>query len=330
MEDDFDLDAAVEEVGSGLGFDREDTPDDDVVLEVSAKEVPNTPAPAPGEATPTTATTTPTVDEAPTTWRKEASATWAALPSEAKAEILKREADIFKGIETYKVDAAFGQGVKQAIAPFEQVMRQHNMDPATTIRGLLASHHVLATGTQAQRVQLFRSLAKDYNLDMGVLLPQQPAGEPPYIDPAVASLQEKLSAVESELTQARQARFNESRNTISRQVSSFADDQRNIYFNEVADEMAGLIQRGIAGTVQEAYEKAIWLNPVTRMKEAARVTAEQTSTAQAAAAAKLMAAKAATAANVQTRAKSGSATTTLGSLDDTLSAALANIKSRGG
>lgn len=336
MEDDFDISAAVDDIGSGLGLDLPEpkAEDDDVPLEVTASET-ETPVAATTETpaateTPAPATPTTPVDEAPKTWRKEASATWAALPSEAKAEILKREADIFQGIESYKVDATFGKSMKQAIAPFEQILAQNNMDPATTIKGLMSSHYLLATGTPEQKANLFRSFAKDYGFDLSLLAPQQPAGEPPYIDPAVAALQQKLSSVESELSQARQARLNESRNSISKQVGSFAEDPKNIYFNDVAEQMAGLIQSGVAGTVQDAYEKAIWLNPVTRAKEATRIATEQAATAQAAAAAKLATAKAATAANVKTRAKSGSATTPLGSLDDTLSEALANIKSRNG
>lgn len=334
MEDDFDVGAAVDEIGSGLGFDvPEEKTDDDVVLDVAAPAAEPAAAEAkPEEGMQPTAEAKPAaVDEAPKTWRKEASATWAALPSEAKAEILKREADIFAGIESYKVDATFGKSVKQVVAPFEGILKQNNMDPVQTINGLLNSHYALATGTREQKENLFRLLAKDYQIDIASLIPSgQQAGEPPYIDPAVADLRQKLAGVESELTQARQARLNESKANISKQVASFAEDPKNIYFNELADDMASLVQRGVAGTLQEAYEKAIWLNPVTRAKETSRIATEQASTAAAAAKAKVATAKAATAANVKTSAKSGSATAPLGTLDDTLASALAEIKSRGG
>ena len=334
MEDDFDVGAAVDEIGSGLGFGTtEEKTDDDVVLDVAAPAAEPAAAEAkPEEGMQPTAEAKPAaVDEAPKTWRKEASATWAALPSEAKAEILKREADIFAGIESYKVDATFGKSVKQVVAPYENILRQNNMDPVQTINGLLNSHYALATGTREQKENLFRLLAKDYQIDIASLIPSgQQAGEPPYIDPAVADLRQKLAGVESELTQARQARLNESKANISKQVASFAEDPKNIYFNELSEDMASLVQRGIAGTLQEAYEKAIWLNPVTRAKEASRIATEQATAAQAAAKAKVATAKAATAANVKTSAKSGSATAPLGTLDDTLASALAEIKSRGG
>jgi hypothetical protein len=116
--------------------------------------------------------------------------------------------------------------------------------------------------------------------------------------------------------------------TISADVDKFAADPANIYFAEVANDVATLIEKGVATSLKDAYEKAIWANPVTRTKELARTTAEAATKAASEAAAKVVAARKATGANVQTRAKSGSATTPAGSLDDTLSNALADIRSR--
>ena len=41
----------------------------------------------------------------PKTWRAEALAKWETLPAEVQREVLKREEDIFKGLESYKADA---------------------------------------------------------------------------------------------------------------------------------------------------------------------------------------------------------------------------------
>jgi hypothetical protein len=268
------------------------------------------------------------LDEPPKTWRKEASATWAALPSEAKAEILKRETDIFKGIESYKVDATFGKSMKSVVQPYEAIMQANGMEPVSTIQGMLRGHHTLATGTPEQKAAIFKQMAKDYRIDLSSLA--APASEPPYIDPAVASLQTELRAVQSQLSEANQRRQAEARASVSAELDKFAGDPKNVHFNEVANDIANLLQRGVAGSLQEAYEKAVWLNPATRAKEAARNTAEAAAKAQGEAAARAAAARKATAANVTTRARSGSATTPTGSLDDTLNEAFAAIKSRQG
>ena len=331
MDDDFNVDAAVDEIGSGLGFD---TPaEEEVELEVELPKAAETPAtpetPAPeavaAEEPPISAEPSATTDEPPKTWRKEASATWAALPSEAKAEILKRESDIFKGLESYKADATVGKSFKSVAAPYEATMRSAGVSPEQAAARLFQAHHVLGTGTKEQRTGMLHSMAKSYGIDLS---PQIPAGEPPYIDPAVAALQSELRGVQSQLAEANQRRMAEVRSGITSEVDSFAKDPANPYFDEVSTEVATLLQRGVVGTLKEAYEKAIWLNPNTRMKESARIAAEQAAKTAKETEQRLAQVRTATAAKVKTRARSGSVTTPLGSLDDTLNEAFAKIKAR--
>lgn len=334
---DFDMDAAVADIGGGLGFDT--TPEasgtPDVELTVAGEEG-TTPAEASPEATPaaekpaegTTATAPPTDPaaaalEPPKTWRKEAAATWATLPPEAKAEILKREEDIFKGIEGYKAEASFGKSMKSVLAPYEPILRQFNIDPVQQVQGLMNAHYALATGAPEAKVAMLQKLAADYHIDLSQL-----GGEAPYVDPAVKDLQTRLNAVQSQLSAAEQAQRSQAAATVEKQVAAFAADTNNVYFNEVSDDMVALISKGVVGTLQEAYEKAIWMNPAVRAKETARQQAEASKKAADEATAKAHKAKAALAANVRVRAKTGGAATPLGSLDDTLAEAFAAITAR--
>lgn len=264
--------------------------------------------------------------EPPKTWRKEAAATWAALPAEAKAEILKREEDIFKGIEAYKADAGFGKSLKGVMAPYMPILQQYNIDPVAQVQQLMNAHHTLALGTPQQKAALFQQLARDYQIDLGQLTA---TGEAPYIDPAVKDLQTQLQAVKSQLSSAEQARFTEVRQGLEKQIDAFAQDPANVHFNDVANDMAVLLEKGVCKTLPEAYERAVWMNPAVRAKEVARQQAEASKKAADDAAAKAAAARKSTAANVRTSAKSGSAAAPLGSMDDTLAEALAAIKARG-
>ena len=326
MEDEFDVNAAVDDIGAGLGFDS--TPekeDDDVALEVEAPKPEAAEPVAPASPSTDVQKEIPpiaTADEAPKTWRKEASATWAALPSEAKAEILKRENDIFQGIEAMKPDANYGKAFKSVLAPYAEILRANNMEPVATVNNLLQAHHLFATGSPEAKLQLFQKMARDYNI------PLSPPGEAPYIDPTVAALQSELNAVKSQLSQTSQRQQQVAAQEVSKQVNAFASDPKNVYFDEVADDIAVMISKGVAKDLQDAYEKAIWANPVTRAKEIARTTAEASAKAADEAKAKAAAVRKSTAANVVTRARSGNAAIPLGSLDDTLEAQLAKIKAR--
>lgn len=357
MFDDIELDmgAAVGNIGSGLGFEVTDNGDDDDGLpgDLDSAGVGGTANPADTGATGTSAAgvggdkpaasaaaagtgtgapaesvTDPAAAgvEPPKTWRKEAAATWAALPPEAKAEILKREEDIFKGIEAYKADAGFGKSLKGVLAPYMPTLQQYNIDPVAQVQQLMNAHYTLALGTPQQKAQLFQQLARDYQIDLGQLVPPD---EAPYIDPAVKDLQSQLQAVKSQLSSAEQARFTEVKQTLEKQINTFAQDPANIHFNEVANDMAVLLEKGVCKTLPEAYERAVWMNPAVRAKEVTRQQAETAKKAQEEAAAKAAAARKATGANVRTSAKSGSAAAPLGSIDDTLAEALAAIKARG-
>lgn len=330
MEDDFDVDAAVDEIGSGLGLEGDPPEDDDVELKVEIPEAkPAEPqaveaaAPAPEAPEAAPAPTAP-VDEAPKTWRKEAAATWAALPSEVKNEVLKREQDMFRGIEQYKEGAQYANNFRQAISQFEPLLRANNMDPIQTAAGLFAAHHALATSSPDRKLELLRTLASDYGIDIA----QAALYEAPYVDPAVSDLQKRLNEVQSRLAAA-DARDQQTRHSqIASQVSAFAADSKNVYFDEVANDIAQLIRTGVSANLQDAYDKAVWANPVTRAKEIARQTAEATAKAQQTAGVRIQAVKQATAANVKTRGKTGSTAAPTGTLDDTLSSALSEIRSR--
>lgn len=351
MDDEIQLDmgAAVDSIGSGLGFetpaggDDVDLSDglggagvggDSAAAGTDSQGTPN--AGVDGKSTPAAGAEGASADgvtdpaaaalEPPKTWRKEAAATWAALPTEAKAEILKREEDIFKGIEAYKADAGFGKSLKGVMAPYMPILQQYNIDPVVQVQQLMNAHHTLALGSPQQKVALFQQLARDYQIDLSQL---QAPGESPYIDPAVRDLQTQLQAVKSQLSSAEQARLNETKQTLEKQIDAFAQDPANAHFNEVANDMAVLLEKGVCKTLPEAYERAVWMNPAVRAKEVARQQAEASKKTADEAAAKAVAARKATGANVRTSAKSGSAAAPLGSIDDTLAEALAAIKARG-
>ena len=260
----------------------------------------------------------------PKTWRPEAAGMWAQLPPAVQQEVLKRESDIFQGIEQYRDLAQTGRMFQQTIAPFQEHFRAAGMDPVATVGNLLNAHHVLARGTAEQKLQLVRAIITDAGLSADDLL-----AEPPYIDPAVRDLRSELTSVKSQLQQREQRELETQRAALQVQVEKFFADPAHKYANEVATEMHNLIVSGQATDLAVAYDKAIWLNPIVRGK----VLAEQQATARAAEekanAEKAAAAKVAASANIRSTPKSGrTAATAPKSIDETLQETLAAIQSR--
>lgn len=341
-DDKFDLDAAVSSLGEELfGDTNTETSDDDDSDGAVAASGSGAPSGAPddgGGAAPVVADKAsaekpaddvpppPTADSVapPKTWRAEASAMWSQLPPAVQQEVLKREADIFQGIEQYRDLAQTGRVFQQAIAPFQEHFRAAGMDPVATVGNLLNAHHVLARGTPDQKLQLVRAIITDAGISADDLL-----AEPPYIDPAVRDLRSELTSVKSQLQQREQRELETQRAALQVQVEKFFADPAHKYANEVATEMHNLIVSGQATDLATAYDKAIWLNPVVRGK----VLAEQQATVRAAEekanAEKAAAAKAAASANIRSTPKSGrTAATAPKSIDETLQETLAAIQSR--
>lgn len=258
--------------------------------------------------------------QAPKTWRPEAAAKFASLPPEVQQEVLKREEDIFRGLEAYKADASIGKALKGIVQPYMQVFQAQGIDPLQQVSGLMRAHVALSTGTPEQKQQFFQHLAKEYGVELGM--------EAPYIDPQVAGLQKQLAELQSRLNGREQQEIAEARSKLQAEIDAFASDPAHQYFDEVANDIAGLLRSGAAKSLKDAYDKAIWANPITRAKEQARLTAEAEAKAKAEAAERAKQARKATGANVKSSAKAASGTAPLGSIDDTLNAALATIKSR--
>lgn len=327
---DFDLAGAGDSISADLfgtsGGDDNGGSADDVNLDDNGGTDAGTAAATPPAAgTPPakegeTGTPAATGLQAPKTWRPEAAAKFATLPPEVQQEVLKREEDIFKGLEGYKADASIGKALKGVVQPYMHIFQAQGVDPIQQVSGLMRAHVALATGTPEQKQQFFQHLAKEYDVDLG--------GEAPYVDPQVAGLRKQLSDLQSRLNGREQHEANEARSKLQAEIDSFASDPAHQYFDEVANDIAGLLRSGAAKDLKDAYDKAIWANPITRAKEQARLTAEAEAKAKAEAAERAKQARKATGANVKSSAKAASGTAPLGSIDDTLNAALANIKSR--
>lgn len=352
-EQEFDVAGAVSQISEGLGFDEPDGGEgggeggagegDSPQLEGSGEGKSEEGSggeggegggekPADGEkqGSEKPAEGTPSGDAAtpPRTWRPEAAAVWAQIPSAAQAEILKREQDIFKGIETYREAAEFGAPLKQVMDPYLPVLQQYGIKPESQVADMMQAHYTLAFGTQQQKAALIQQVIKDYGVDVAGLNFQADPNKSEYVDPQVAALRQQLEEVQSKLSQNDRQAMEAKRQEITRHVTAFAADPKNVYFEELANDIAHLLKTGAEPTVEKAYEAAMWRNPAVRAKELARQQAEREAKTRKESEERVANAKKATSANVRTQARAGSATAPLGTMDETLASALAEIKGR--
>lgn len=308
MNEEFDLDAAVDSV-------------------VEELEAPTTPEPAAESvpAAPTPEVEAPAALLAPDTWTKEAQAEWDKLPPRAQQEILKREKDMFAGIEQYKGNATYGENLQRILTPYQEVIQQYGIDPIGQIQQLLAAHYSLSFAPPDQKQQIFLRLAQDY----GINLPAStPAGDAPYEDPQVADLRSQIAMLQSHVQTFQQTQQEARRAQLTQEVTAFAADPANVHFNDVYQDMVRLIQTKAATDLKTAYDMAVWSNPQVREKLISSQAEAKAKELAAAEASKLAATKAATAANTRTSEKSRTGASPLGTIDDTIAETLERIRNR--
>lgn len=247
--------------------------------------------------------------------KKEEAEAFAAAPEVLKQAFLRRSDEMHKGIEQFRNKAMIGDAMERAIAPFMQDIQAVGATPDVAIRSLLASERALRHGTPEQKVQMLTKIARDYGIDMGQA--QEYQANQPMADPQVSQLQSELQQMKSWIQQQNQSREWQERQTLNSEIAQFAQDPANTHFEAVRNDMAGLLQAGIASSLKDAYEKAIYANPTIRAQVLAEQQAKAEKARQAEAAQKAQAAKRAAAVNMPRKGVL-SAARPVGSMEDTI------------
>lgn len=338
---DFDMDAAQADISSEL-FGQGDSDDENSVdepaegegSEASAAVETSVEAPVPPQtedaAPEPEAETSQEVQEvgAPKTWTKEALADWATIPPRAQQEIVKREEDFLRGITQYKQAADVGVRYSQVAAPYSAQLAAHNIDPVQLFQSFAANHYLLSFGQPEQKLQLAANLLNNYKIDLGQLnnYMGDQAFEAP--DPEIVALRNEISQLRSGLQQTNTAQLETVRSSIVAGIDEFANDPAHPYFDEVADNIMQIIETGSAQSLEDAYEMAVYANPVTRQKEIDRLLKEQTSSTAAQEQARKDKIAKSTAANVTADAHNRNGTEPVGTIDETLQATYDAIAAR--
>lgn len=225
--------------------------------------------------------TEPVIDTKPrpSSWKKDYEEHWGKLDPTLQDYLMQRESDYAKGVSTYKNQWDNAQPLIKAIEPFMPVLQQHNIEPSQWISNLGRAHATLAMGTPDQKREMFAQLANDY----GISLNEVGGG---YADPQFSLIAQELNQIKNQWNQFQTQQERAEQTQLQNEIQSFSQDKP--YFEEVKEQMAGLLQAGLADDLQSAYDKAIRLSDGVFQK----VQAEQAHKSEADRQAKLASAKA--------------------------------------
>lgn len=202
--------------------------------------------------------------KAPSSWKPDAQQAWlkadrgeALTPAEVKMlalEAERREGDFHKGVAEFKTHSERARAYDAAIAPYRETIKTLGVDEVTAIGALLKADHTLRHADPATKQAYFAQLAQQYGINLG-----EPA---PQVDPNTQYLMQQLH----ELRQTQQLWQNQQqqqeRARAEQELAAFASGKPHL--DAVREEMARLLETGIAANLQEAYERAVWSRPDVR------------------------------------------------------------------
>lgn len=216
----------------------------------------------------------------PPAWRGDAKVDWSRLPRHVQQAL----SDDYKRLgETEQKWTP----LQQVLAPREQVLAAQYGSIPNALNQLFQ----LSDFAEKNPAQFLQWFAQQRNIDLRQFVPAaqpqngveaQPGTPPGTFDPAAVK-NELLSAVRQEIAQQQFAQLSQS---AVAEVQSFTADPRFPYANDVKQDMAALFHANQATTLQEAYDKAVWMRPEIRSKLIADQERQKAETAAAEAARK--------------------------------------------
>lgn len=299
----------------------------------------------PGKSVDSSKTSTPieqvapaAADPLPKSWKPTVAEKWKTLDPDVKAEVIRREREMTKAFGENNQVREFHKQFGETVRPFEARLRSVGVSPLQAVGELFKADHILSSAPPTQRAQYVAKLVKDYGVDIRELdaaLAGEAAPDP------VASRVEQLLAErlapyqqfmsqQREMAALRDLQVQQEAGATIEQMA--ADTAKFPYFEHVREDMADIIEmgakRGLYFSPEQAYTRALAMNPEWNAQVAAQnQAAAQMSQAQAANA---KAQKALGAASSVSGAPGGSpaGVNPNGSLRDTIEAAWAQVAGR--
>ena len=205
----------------------------------------------------------------PSTWKKEYVEVWEKMKDGQalnKEDFVKfaeyanqRESEYKRGVSAYKAEADNAKSLVEAIGPFVPELQQQGIHPAAWINNLGRAHMVLSKAPYDQRVQMFHRLAKDYGIQLNSDSLQMP--EQAYVDPYQQQLMQQLQATQQQVQQLSAIREQEENTRLMSEIERVSSNKERFpHFDMVREDMAQLLERGIAQDLETAYAKAVRIN----------------------------------------------------------------------
>lgn len=192
----------------------------------------------------------------PASWKKDYHETWNLADDKLKQYAWQRESEMKAGVEPLISKAQFADQMQEVLNPYMNTIQGLGIDAPKAVKALMEADHALRYSTPQEKRQYFARLAQSYGVnlnEMGNDLPQQA------VDPTIYALQNELNNVRGEVMGWKQQQEQQQNQALLGEINNFS--QKAEHFEEARPAMIQLLQSGMATDLNDAYDKAIRLNP---------------------------------------------------------------------
>ena len=231
----------------------------------------STQKPAVQAEVPATSTPPAAAAKPPRSWSPEAKTAFASLPEAVKQDVLRREKEISQGLERAAPAREHFERFSEVVKPFEPLLAAYNADPIDAVKTLMSTRAALEIGTPEQKAQIVAGIIHDFGLDVtllddllvqrGAVQPFRPASppRPAPVDPRIEELLNTLQATK-----------------VAKAEAEVAKVEALPHFDDLREDMADIVERfaavGKPITVEQAYKRALAMNPDLEPASAAAPT----------------------------------------------------------
>jgi hypothetical protein len=195
----------------------------------------------------------------PASWRKDFHDVWQKADPKMQEYAWQREEQMRAGVEPLLAKAQFADTMQEAIEPYLPTIQGMGLTPEKAVSALMQADYTLRTAPPQQKMQLFAQLAQSYGINLGAMGANPQAAPQNSVDPLVWQLQNELNNVRGEVMGWKQQQEMQQNQQLLGEINQFS--LKADHFEEARPTMIQLLQSGMAETLEDAYEKAIRLNP---------------------------------------------------------------------
>jgi len=220
----------------------------------------------------------PQGERPPASWKPEIREHWGSLPEPVRAEIARREVEVQRTLQETAEARKTAESIDRVISPYMSFIKAEGSNPLQAIDNMMSTAAKLRTGTAPELATMMAQLINQFGTGrFGNAFIEQLdgalAGQAPRVDPQQAAIEQvlnqRLAPVQQMLSQFQQAQVYQQQQVAERAQNEVAQFISQAEFgDDVREDMADLLEaaqrKGQSLTLQQAYEKACYLNDSVR------------------------------------------------------------------